>query len=256
MYQPQERTQRIIDAINEMVRSGYNAESVVALQPEIDSLRRASLFYQALQTEGMIAALQGKFDEAEHKFKLATTASGGLPALKINHALAMVNLMAFERACQIVDEVIDYIPDNAGALRDAFTVYIDANNLCGAQIVLSHMTLLDVANDDERKLVANLEAKISKVAEYGADWKQWAFRAFEISQALVSEGYGHTKLIEQDLGDDIAMIFSLYSSNDTEILNAERFVHHFVAKKPFLPIDSAVSYTCGSVYDYDASISE
>lgn len=251
MYQAQEKTGELIHAINEMVLSGPDPERVAALAPGLESLRKGNLHYQALQLEGMIAALEGDIERTEYKFRLSRNAcGGGTPMLLINHATAMINVMDFVRATEIANEVVERAPDNVGYLRGAFKIHCDANNSEGASQLLHRLESLGVDCSSDRKVFAQLARKMNKISVCGGNWLQMAERAKEISQVLIANGFGHPKLIEEELHDEIIMMFCLHSLDPKHIALAESLVHRSVASSHYLPVDSAIAYICGSVKDH------
>lgn len=251
MYQAQEKTSDLIDAINEMVLNGPDPERVAALAPGLESLRKGNLHYQALQLEGMIAALEGDIERTEYKFRLSRNAcGGGTPTLLLNHAMAMINVMDFARATEIANEIVECAPDNVGYLREVFKVHCDANNSEGASELLHRMESLGVDCSSDRKVLAQLERKMDKISASGGNWLQMAERAKEISQALKANGFGHPKLIEEELHDEVLMMFCLHSLDSNHIALAESLVHRSVASSHYLPVDSTVAYICGSVKDH------
>ncbi len=250
MYQPQEKTAPLIASINDMVRFGVNDLRLASIRRDLASLERAGLHVDALQIRGMLAALTGDTVEVDRRFSAAKTASGNLPTVVMNHALAMSNIHRFVESVLLAQEAMARAPDDPAQVREAFDIFLTALDVDSARDALSRLQKLQMATPADEERVMEQAPKQYLLAAAGVSWRDVAGRIGLASDALRQAGFA-PKVIRETACEDGLLLLYCFDAQKADLSRAENTILEAIAEAPYAPVDSVVAFGCSALQPHE-----
>jgi len=228
-----------------MIETGLNDITIARIRREALKLEKAGLTVDAKQVLGMLAVFQGDADEVDRMFRSAETASGQLPVVVLNHAVALSNVHRHRSAVEVADRAVARAPDDAGILCEAARVYLDAFNVEGAQTVSKRLGSLGKDAGLGQKMEIELARKKALLAKSDVTWDAIAERIELAIDALVARGfYDITTPVNETEVDD-ALLYEFSVKGGAEAASAaEDAIHSAIAAQSYSPADNAIVFSC------------
>lgn len=237
----QKKASELIKQLNEMLHTGVNEEVLEEVVGAANKLKSIGMYSDACNVLGMVAALRMNIEEVDKFFNAAIRNSGRNIMTLLNYAVALSNAYQYQRAIEIVDEVVDMAPDDLSIIREAIDLHVNGFDAAGIRRLTDMLHRL--GGEADYAILAE------KIAEYEA-----AFSAAHTTWELVADRIGLAASAVSKLGkrpvadsyiyDGVVLFRFILDATVDQVNKAESLMVEALANEQFTSADRAIYFSC------------
>lgn len=248
----QTKAEGLIQSLNEMLHTGVDDLRLSEIESEADKMKSYGMLSDAYNVLGMVSSLRMDIKEVDRYFNAAIKHTGRDIDTLMNYAVALANAYQYRRAVEIVDEVLESAPGDAGVIRKAIDLHANSFDVEGARRLVDKLSQLGECSDNPITLGEHTDNLVPldeldryKEAFSAADtsWESVADRVGVAASAVTSVVKRPT--VESAVHDGVVLFRFIVDATVEDAFRAESTMIETLANQQFSPADRVIYFSCG-----------